>query len=69
MVTPRIVETGSRFSNRKISTKAFVSFRFASVAITNVYTLRYPSQNEGRGCGGGGIQYGEWTESLAYSVL
>ncbi len=33
---------------------AFVSL--ASVAITNEYTLRYPSQNEGRGCGGGGIQ-------------
>ena len=33
---------------------AFVSL--ASVAITDEYTLRYPSQNEGRGCGGGGIQ-------------
>ena len=34
--------------------EAFVGFRFASVAITNEYTLRYPSQNEGRGCGGWG---------------
>jgi hypothetical protein len=28
------------------------------------YTLRYPSQNEGRGCGGGGTQIREWTKSL-----
>jgi hypothetical protein len=36
--------------------EAFVRFRFASVAITYEYTLRHPSQNEGRGCGAGGIQ-------------
>ncbi len=52
--------------------KAFVSFRFASVAITNEYTLRYPSQNEGRGCGGGGIQYGNGQKAwhtLCYELV